>query len=71
MTIRLNGNFKKRYKADMKRIKTRQEFMEKYGDPLDGLDLSKKVVTLYPSYFVLRRIVFVFASLYLWDSPLA
>ena len=71
MTIKLNGNFQRDYKSDMERIKAKQEFMKKFGDPLEGLDLSKKVVTLYPSYFVLRRIIFVFASLYLWDSPLA
>ena len=68
--VQLNGNFSTRYKLDMQRIYAKEDFMNKFGDPLDGLDLSKKAVTFYPSYFAIRRIIFVFGSLYLWDRPL-
>ena len=66
----MNGNFNRYYEEDMQRMIAKEEFMSKFGDPLEGLDLSKKTVTFYPSYFVLRRIIFVFGSLYLWNRPL-
>ena len=50
--IVLNGNFRKNYKADMEKTKKRLEFMDKYGDPLDSLNLTKSIVLWYPTYFI-------------------
>ena len=44
--------------------------MDTFGDPLSGFDLRKPIIVLYPAYFVLRRILFVLVSLYLWKRPL-
>ena len=40
-----------------------------YGDPINGLDLTKQVALLYPSYFTLKRIIFVIVTLTLWHRP--
>ena len=55
----------------MEQEKGRLEFLEKFGDPLDGLDLKREIVLWYPTYFLLVRIVFVVSTLLLWASPLA
>ena len=54
----------------MKRIKKKQKFIDTYCDPLEGYDLSKKIVILEPSFFVIKRVLFVAACLYMWDQPL-
>ena len=67
--IELNGNLKRNYKNDMMSTEARLDFMSKYGDPLDGLDMTKDIVIWYPTYFMLVRIVFVISTLLLWDRP--
>ena len=70
VVITLNGNFKRNYKNDMKTTESRLKFMRKFGDPLDGLNLTKDIVIWYPTYFMIVRIVFVIGTLLLWDRPL-
>ena len=47
----------------------KQEFIGKYGDPLDGLDLTKPVVIWFPTYFTVKRIIFALTTIYMWDTP--
>ena len=54
----------------MKHTDERIQFMEKYGDPLEGLDLRKPIVVWYPTYFMIVRIMFVAGSLLLWNRPI-
>lgn len=68
--IKLNGHFRKNFQKDMEYEANRQNFMEKFGDPLDGLDLRKPIVLWFPTYFVMIRIIFVAGSLLLWKYPL-
>ena len=70
VTIELNGNFKRNYQKDMQHTEERLAFMDKYGDPLEGLDLRKSIVVWYPTYFMLVRIMFVVGSMFLWNRPL-
>ena len=49
----------------------KEAFMRVYGDPLDGLDLSKPIVIWYPTYFVVKRMVFVLTTVWLWNEPIA
>ena len=44
-----------------------EEFDEKYGAPLDGLNKNKKMSIVYPVYFIIRRVSFVFVAMYLWE----
>ena len=53
----------------MEREASRQDFMGKFGDPLDGLDLRKPIVLWFPTYFTVVRIIFAVGSVYLWDAP--
>ena len=69
-SVVLNENFRRNYKTDMERIKRRRKFMEKFGDPLDSLNLTKSVVLWYPTYFIVQRLIFVASCLLLWDRPL-
>ena len=68
--MELNNNFKRNFKTDMDHTVERLDFMKKFGDPLDGLDLRKPIVIWYPTYFMLVRIIFVLGSLLLWNRPL-
>ena len=68
--IELNKNFSRNYKIDMERTKRRLKFMEKFGGPLDSLNLTKSIVLWYPSYFIVQRLIFVASCLLLWDRPL-
>ena len=43
--------------------------MKKYGDPLSGLNLRKHIVVWFPTYFTVRRLMFVLVTLVLWESP--
>ena len=67
--VQLNGNFGKHFKSDMEAESARQDFMGKFGDPLQGLDLRKPIVLWFPTYFMLIRIIFVISSIYFWDKP--
>ena len=53
----------------MEREVARQEFMDKFGDPLTGFNLEKSIVIWFPTQFILVRIVFVAGSLLLWRNP--
>ena len=44
--------------------------MKTYGDPIEGLDLFQTSSLWYPSWFTIKRILFCFTTLYLWDKPL-
>ena len=55
----------------MEREVVRGEFMDKFGDPLEGFDLEKPVVIWFPTHFVMVRIVFVAGALLLWSNPMA
>ena len=68
--LKLNGRFTKNYKKDMEKESLRLDFMRKYGDPLDGLDLSKPVVLWYPTYFTVVRIFFALTTMFLWEKPM-
>ena len=65
----MSGRFKQHYDVDMTREKRKQEFLAVYGDPIDGLNLKKKIALLYPTYFTVVRIVFVLVTLGLWHRP--
>ena len=67
--LKMNGRFKIHYDADMAREKRKHEFLAIYGDPIDGLNLKKKIALLYPTYFTVKRIVFVLVTLALWHKP--
>ena len=67
--MELNGNFYRNFKADMEREVVKQEFMDKYGDPLGGFDLEKSIVIWFPTHFIIVRVVFVAGSLLLWSNP--
>ena len=54
----------------MEKESLRLDFMRKYGDPLDGLDLSKPVVLWYPTYFTVVRIFFALTTMFLWEKPM-
>ena len=54
----------------MEREKSKQEFLAKFGEPLDSLDLRKPITLWYPSYFIVVRLVFVVSTLMLWSNPL-
>ena len=54
----------------MQREKIKQNFMNTYGGPLSEFDLRKPIIIWYPSYFTLRRFIFVAVSLYLWEYPM-
>ena len=54
----------------MKREIVKQEFMDRYGDPLGGFDLEKSIVIWFPAYFIMVRVVFVAGALLLWRYPM-
>lgn len=54
----------------MEKETVRLDFMSKYGDPLDGLNLSKPIVLWYPAYFTVVRIFFALTTMFLWSKPL-
>ena len=57
-TVNLNGRFARNFQMDMERERGRIDFMAKYGDPLNGLNLRKHIVLWYPTYFTVVRISF-------------
>ena len=50
----------------MKRI----QFLRTYGDPIKGLNEFEFDSLWYPTWFTIKRILFCFTTLYLWDKPL-
>ena len=67
--LTMNGNFRTFYKFDMEKELLKQEFIDKFGDPIAGLRLDKPIVIWFPTYFTVMRIVFVLTTLILWKHP--
>ena len=67
--LKMLDRFQKYFKADMQREKNKQDFMGLYGDPIAGLDVRKSIVVFYPTYFTVKRIIFVVVTLSLWHRP--
>ena len=68
----LNGNFKANFKKDVERTLKNEKIYKRYGAPLQDLNLKKgraKVIWFLP-WFIIIRIVFVSASILLWNRPL-
>ena len=58
------------FTSDKEKIRKRLEFLQTYGDPIDGLNKKEFDSLWYPSWFTLKRILFCVTTLYLWDRPL-
>ena len=54
----------------MECTRKRIKFMAKFGDPLEGLNLTRSLVLWYPTYFMVQRLIFVASSILLWNKPL-
>lgn len=66
----MNGKLKRNFRNDLERERKRKVFLETYGDPIDGLNHSKFECIWYTTWFTIKRILFCFTTLYLWDKPL-
>ena len=68
--VELNGRFGDNFVNDMDKFMQRNDFMKKFGDPIQDLNLVDVDCLWYPPWFTIKRLLFCWSTLFYWNSPI-